>query len=263
MLKHVFGNHNDIESTDIFTLKNEHSYAAFIGILSNIFMKAHASSTFRTTPYNASLIITPSMTIPYNKQPESSLSRLKEIISRLKQPLHGINIGIFIGESKTIHKNTKNGIKHPLSQCWPLINDSSIKKSIITINLPPKQLNKGKNKVRYFTYEDINININENIKFIDYTTPISTVFSYLNKSKIHISYQGGTAWFSICLGIPTIIIHPNNKVDSFHQKYKLFGQDIGNINILDDKNKIIQVRHHPCEYHVNINNVKHTIRKFI
>ena len=76
-LKQIHGPQIDINQADIFTMKNEHSYAAFIGILSNIYMKAHASSIFRTQPYVAALIINSEMIKPIKNQPESSLERLK------------------------------------------------------------------------------------------------------------------------------------------------------------------------------------------
>lgn len=263
MLKLVYGTNINVENIDLFTMKDEHSYAAFIGVLSNIYMKAHASSYFRHHPYQASLIISPSMTVPYKKQPESSLVRLQTIISKMLQPSKGINLGIFVGESEVFDNTSKVGLKHTVSQSWPLKNQQS-KKDIITVNLPPKQLSKKENEVRYFTLNDIHSSlVKYQIENVDYYTSIKKLFTFLERSRVHISYQGGSAWISVCMNIPTIIVHPQQSLIPFHLKYKLFGQDLGNINVLNKQNKIIHVRTHPCEYHVTINKLKNKILEFI
>lgn len=260
-MKQLHGPNIDINNADVFTMQNEYSYAAFVGVLSNIFMKAHVSSSFRSSPYNAALVISPSMTKPYKKQPESSFTRLQYVVSKMIQPAKGIKLGIFVSESDVFDQTTSIGLKHTVSQCWPL-DMIQQEKTIITINLPPKQLVKGENKVRYFERVDLNKALTgRQVKFVDYNTPIEVLFSQLQSSKVHLSYQGGSAWISICLGVPTIVIHPQLSFTPIHLKYKLFGQDLGNINILNKQRKVVSVRTHPQEHHTNLKNLRNKIQE--
>ena len=263
MVKQLHGPAVDINKADVFTMMNEHSYAAFVGILSNIFMKAHASSSFRDGPYQAVLVVSGSMMQPYLNQPESSFERLTTIVERMKQPNNGIELGIFLSDDGMFSKNAKIGLKHNVSQCWPIVNSETVNKDIITINVPHAKLNTRENKLRYFQFEQIKGAI-DNTPYIplNYDTTIEQIFSSLEKSKCHICYQGGTAWLSISMGIPTIIVHPQSTVDELHLKFKMFGQDLGNINILNNQGTIDHVRKHPAEHHINIKDLKNTIRKF-
>lgn len=260
MLTHLHGEEVDINHSDTFFLKNEHSYAAFIGTLSNIYMKAHASSTCRTVPYSAALIIDSRMTHPYKGQPESSLDRLKFLISKMRNPRGGISVGIFLSDEDMFSEDTKVGLKHSVSQCWPINVHST--KQIVTANVPPPQLKEGKNAVRYFTSKDLRSILARDVKFINYYTTIGQVFAHLEKSKVHICYQGGTAWLSVSAGIPTIIVHPVPFKNELHLKPKLFGQDLGNVNILNSKNQITHVRKHPLEHHIHIGKLKELLKKF-
>lgn len=260
-MKHVFGSIINLNNADVFTMMNEHSYAAFVGVLSNIYMKAHASGQFRTSPYKAALVVSPSMAKPYKNQPESSLERLKFIISHLRTPQGGIEIGIFVGNSSAFSGTSKIGLKHTVSQCWPIKREEQ-ERELVTLNLPPPQLASGANKVRYFTRKTIDKSLSGHIvKPIDYNTPIHTVFSLLEKSKALVCYQGGTAWLGVCMGIPTIIVHPGNVANQLHLKTKLFGQDLGNINVLNQKGMIEHVRSHPREIHVNVKDLKGALNR--
>lgn len=252
-MKHVYGTLIDISKADVFTMKNEHSYAAFIGVLSNIYMKAHASSPYREQPYTAALIINRSMLRSYKNESESSLDRIKAILSRMIEPAGGIILGIYVVKNEMFSRNSKIGLKHTVSQCWPLKNNGVAK--IITGNTPPNNLSKGENIVRYFSKQQITPYVD---KFIDYSTSIENVFETLEKSKTHICYQGGTAWLSVAMNIPTIIVHPKNIPNSPHHKSRLFGQDLGNINIIE-AGKITHVRQHPHEHHVVLKNIKQQI----
>lgn len=252
----------DINYADVFTMKNEHSYAAFIGVLSNIYMKAHASSSFRTLPYSAALVINETMIQPYNNQPESSFDRLKAIISRMIKPKNGINLSIFLSRDDMFSDKSKIGLKHTISHCWSLSNNFN-NKNIITINLPPEQLKEGKNSVRYFKFEDFGYINNQEKQFVDYDTPIEQVFNFFDHSIVHLCYQGGTAWISIAMGIPTIVIHPAKIINELHQKFKLYGQDLGNINILNNQQKIDHVRIHPSEYHIQIKDLNKILKEIL
>ena len=263
LAKHVGGVLVDLETSDIFTMMNEYSYAAFVGVLSNIFMKAHASSMVVKTPYCAAIIVSKSMLDPYKGQPDTILNRLMKITQQMKEPARKVKIGFFVTDDRSIFGDkAKIGLKHPTSQCWPMHNESRCKDTI-TVNLPPPQLNRSLNKVRYFTINDIDAAIvNQQPVFMDYDTPIENLFESLSRSKAHICYQGGTAWLSVCLGIPTIIVHSTprlSEMDDVSLKYKLFGQDVGNVNILNE-NKIDHVRVHPLEHHTHINDLKNTLR---
>ena len=262
MIECVGGVDVDLNNADIFTMLDEHSYAAFIGVLSNIYMKAHASSPFRDVAYNAAIIISKSMHTKYKGQPDISSARLLKIANEMKVPDNGINLGIFMTDgSGAFDKKSKIGLKHTVSQCWPIRTSDT--KTIITANLPPKQLKSGDNKVRYFKFDDIRHAIGKNdVALIDYNTPIDSVFSSLNKSKVHICYQGGTAWLSVAMGIPTIIVHPTNINNHLHLKTKLFGQDLGNINILEN-NLITHIRVHPAEHHTHISKLKNILSRFV
>lgn len=264
MVKQIYGSLIDINHADVFTMMNEHSYAAFIGVLSNICMKAHASSNFRDSSYVAAIVISSSMMHPYNNQPDTSFERLKTIFEKMKRPSKDITLGIFLSDDGTFSTEAKIGLKHCVSQSWPMINNKQANKDIITINIPQSKLNVGKNKVRYFQFDQIKDAIkDESYSFVDYNTPIEQLFSFFEKSKCHICYQGGTAWLSVSLGIPTIIIHPIQLIDELHLKFKLFGQDLGNINILNNVGQIEHLRNHPCEHHVYINDLEKTLREFI
>lgn len=255
-MKFLFGKEIDINYADIHFLKNEHSYAAFLGILSTICMKAHASSNIRSMPYQAAIIISSLMMTPYKKQPESSFDRLVFLISKLKIPAGGIDIGIFLSNDNMFTPDSKVGLKHPTSYCWPL--KSNLKNESITANVPGKQLNSGLNIVRFFTKEQLEEKINIS-KYIDYNYKIEYVFRILENSKIHICYQGGTAWLSIAMGIDTIIVHNVPSINyEHHLKFKIFGQEMGNINILMD-DKIGLVRVHPLEHHITIDELDNKI----
>lgn len=257
MVKHIYGSHVNINYADVFTMKSEHSYAAFVGVLSNIYMKAHASSPFRSKPYPSALVISSSMMTPYKNQPESSFDRLKFIISKLRIPAGGIELGIYVANGK-FAATSKVGLKHTISQCWPIQNSTG-GRLFTTVNLPPKQLQSGSNKIRYFTKKDIGLS-GQSVKFVDYDTTIKELYSFLENSRFFVGYQGGSAWLSVCMGIPTYIVHSQHITNNLHLKFKLFGQDLGNINILDKSNNIIHVRQHPAEHHINIGDLKHTLR---
>lgn len=258
MLTHLHGDEVDISYSDTIFLKNEHSYAAFMGTLSNIYMKAHASSVCREEPYSAAIIIDSKMMRPFKNQPESSFERLKFIISKLKTPRGGISLGLFLSDDDIFSKDSTVGLKHTVSHCWPMNVYST--KQIITANLPPPQLKGGKNSVRYFSANDLKSILTREVKFVDYYNTIKQVFSHFEKSKVHICYQGGTAWLSVSAGIPTIIVHAVPPKNDLHFKSKLFGQDLGNINILDSDNRIRHVRTHPLEYHVHINKLRELLQ---
>lgn len=264
MIKHIGGVKVSLEISDIFTMMNEHSYAAFIGVLSNIYMKAHASSIFRSTPYKAAIVISESMLTQYKGQPDATIERLIKIEKRMKPPDKNIELGFFVTDNRGLFSNlAKIGLKHTVSQCWPIIY-TPCDKDIITINLPPQQINSGDNKVRYFNYSDIEHSVGDKTTlFLDYNTPIDSVFNSLRHSKVHISYQGGTAWISVAMGIPTIIVHPRDIVNKPHLKFKLFGQDLGNINILDAHNMIVHARSHPAEHHTHLSNLDHKLREIL
>ncbi len=254
-MKQIHGPEIDINNAEIFTFKSEYSYAAFTGVLSNIFMKAHASSVYISESYKAALVIDPTMLDYYKNQTNSSFERLKFLISKMKNPYGGNNLGIFLVDEDIFDKSAKIGLKHSVSQCWPMYN-SKVEKDLITVNLPPSQLKSGENKVRYFSYNDIWGSLKGNIQIVDYDTPIKVLFDILERSKLHICYQGGTAWLSICMGIKTVIVHPKDYVNKVHLKHKLFGQDMGNINIINNADNIVHPRMHPCEIHTDIKGLK-------
>lgn len=267
IIKQVWGPELDINNCDVFTIKNENSYAVFVSILSNIFMKAHACSLFRDIPYKAALIINDPMTKPYNKggkEPESALDRITHIISRMRQPIGGIQIGIFVGNSDKLFVDKKNvGLKHTTSHCWT-IDRPEQPRDFITINLPPERFKAlGKNHVRWFSWKEIMNDLkNSNVHHIDYKTPIKTVFDKLDKGAVHVSYQGGTAWLSVCMNIPTIILHHNISEDERNLKFKIFGQDVGTINFLNGT-QIVHARRHPSEHHVHVTDFGKTLRKLL
>lgn len=257
LIDQTFGPTIELERADIFTMKNEHSYAAFIGVLSNIFMKAHASSLYRKGPYIAAILVNKAMTLPYKNQPETSETRLVSLIPHLVRPKNGIRLGVFVYEESDMFSHTaKVGLKHVVSQCWPI--QTFANRRNVSVNLPPSQLNSGSNKVRYFDRSQIRVP--KNAQFVDYST--KNILSKLSKSKVHICYQGGTAWVSVAMSIPTIIVHPTKDIKGFHFKPKLFGQDLGNINILDENNLITTVRQHPMEHHVHISELGNKLREF-
>lgn len=264
MIKHLYGPLTSTDSADVFVMKNEHSYAAFVGVLSSMFMKAHACADFRTRPYKAAVVIDESMTKPLKNQPESSFERIKVLLARMQSPKNQIEVGIFLGSSSVFAKGTKVGLKHTVSQCWPLQLEKKPKK-ILSVNLPPLELKAGQNKVRYFTQANISSAV-AGIKSVnvDYSTPIQDVLNVLSQSKAHVTYQGGTAWLSVCAGIPTIVVHPQqSKPDSLHLKFKLFGQDLGNINILNNQDQIVHVRNHPAEHHIPLAQLQQTVKRFL
>ena len=268
MVKQIYGEQIDITSADVFTMKNEISYAAFIGILSNIYMKAHASSIIRDNkPYIAALVISEKMMEPYNDQPESSFNRLKAIIERMEQPCNKIIIGIFLSNDGLFTKESKLGLKHTVSHIWPLMNNHTYTKPIITINTPPDRLKKAENRIRYFNLGVIKKQLNNHpFQCIDYNTPINDVFTALDRSKLHICYQGGTAWLSLCMNIPTLIVHSLNNIQSFSMrqlKFRLFGQDLGNVNILNSNKLIEIVSQHPCEHHTGLHMLNKKIEELL
>jgi len=222
-------------------MADEHSYAAFVGVLSNIYMKAHASSLYRVEPYRAVIVVSPSMCKPFRGQPDSALTRLQAIADRMPDPVGGIEVKFHVAEKTMFHPSAKGGLKHTVSQAWPIGGVGPGK--YITKNPPPKVLDKGLNKVRYFTLDMPG-------KVIDYSTPIDELFARLKHSKCHVCYQGGTAWLSVCMGIPTVIVHPFKPAEHLHYKTKLFGQDLS-INILEG-DQITRVRQHPMEIHTSI-----------
>ena len=181
----------------------------------------------------------------------------------MKEPNNKIELGIFVTQDRGMFSSVaKIGLKHTVSHSWPMTRLSQ-HKDIVTVNLPPKQLKSGDNKVRYFEYKDIKAAINETVPtFVDYNTPIEDVLELLNRSKVHICYQGGTAWISVAMNIPTIIVHTTVPSNQIHLKPKLFGQDLGNINIIEN-NKINHVRSHPVEHHIHINDLAQTLKEIL
>jgi hypothetical protein len=263
----AYGPIADFDNSEIFTMKNEHSYAAFMGVISNMCMKAHASSFLRTKPYKAVLVIDQSMTRPYNNQPESSLERLISIVKQIKRPRGGIEISIYVAECDMFYIHGKVGLKHTVSHMWPLKCQST--NEIITINFPPRKLYSGENKVRYFDARDLGKKTISKIQQnIDYNWTIKDVFSILSRSKLHISYQGGTSWLSICMGIPTIIVHPNvehiydESLHNHHQKFKIFGQELGNVNYVDAYGKIRHDRQLVNEIHTTPKRLRSLIEEY-
>ena len=253
----------NLEISDIFTMMDEHSYAAFVGVLSNIYMKAHASSPFRSTPYKAAIIISESMLAQYKGQPDTTIERLIMIAESMKEPDRQIDLGFFVTNYRGMFSDTaKIGLKHTVSQCWPMVYTPH-HKDIITVNLPPKQLNSGDNKVRYFDLNHIKSAFDGTTPILlDYNTPVEYVIESLSRSKVHICYQGGTAWLSVAMNIPTIIVHPTHTHEKHHVKFKLFGQDLGNINIIDGE-MINHVRTHPYEYHTHIGDLDNTLKRIL
>ena len=230
-----------LDHRDTFVMADEHSYAAFVGVLSNIYMKAHASSPYRDEPYRALIVVSWSMNRSFRDQPECSLTRLMAINDRMKPPDGGIDLQFYVDDCDLIHPDAAGGLKHVVAHCWPIIGKGVGK--YVTKNPSPKALNKGPNKVRYIEFDIPG-------RVIDYNTPITDVFATLENSKVHVCYQGGTAWLSVAMGIPTIIVHAHKPLDHLHYKAKLFGQDT-NINVTRD-GKIALVRRHPLEKHVTL-----------
>ncbi len=220
-------------------MANEHSYAAFVSVLSNIHIKAHVSSPYRDGPYKALIVVSRSMCEPFKNQPESSLTRLREISKRMWLPEGGVEIQFHVDDNKLFHPSARGGLKHTVAHAWPICN--MLSGEDITKNPPPESLNSGENKVRYFK-------LDIPAKVVDYNTPILDVFDILGRSKCHVCYQGGTAWLSICMDIPTIIVHAFEPLNHLHYKAKLFGQAT-NINAVRD-GKVDMLRQHPMETHV-------------
>ena len=248
----IYGPNNEIGG-EVFAFRNEHSYAAFIGVLSSIFMKAEISSKIRKKAYKASIIVDSKMMTPYKNQPESSFDRLVFILEKMIKPSLPVEISIFHSDDINISEESTVGLKHPTVYSWPIRKESS-ESSIITGNLPPKQLSMGNNANRYFKQFPVDVDY-----LLDYHTPIKVLYSTLNKSKVHLCYQGGTSWFSISMGIPTFIVHPKLDPQHMHFKTKLFGQDLNNISYFDGT-KISNIRKHPCENHIHIKNLKQKLK---
>lgn len=238
--------------SDIFTMHNEHSYAAFVGVLSNIYMKAHASAPFREGPYDAKIFCSDAMNTPYRGQPDSSVERLKAVARLMAEPYGGISLQFHIGNSCNIVG--KIGLKHSISQAWPMRGHA--KSRHISVNLPPKRISKGPNSVRYFEWDGGDV-------YIDYDTPVKKVMDVLSHSKVHVCYQGGTAWLSVSMGIPTIIVHNADfKMRAPHNlKKRLFGQSLGQFNMLEG-DKIVAVRSHPCERHIMAHQIDSVLRDY-
>ena len=229
---------------DIWTLKDEHSYATFVGVLSNIYMKAHACGG----RYQATIVISPSMTVSYRDQPESSEHRLRTIAARMPQPRGGLDLSIKVSTSPVI--DGKVGLKHPNQSCWPISADRQPR--LLTLNMPPAGIHKARR------FDDLGIHADIEM---DYWTPVDDVLNALESSRVHVSYQGGTAWLSVAMGVPTLIVHPGNVDDGIEHKARLFGQALGQINILQD-GKIRVVRRHPCEQHVSAQAIKEALRDY-
>ena len=249
--------------SDLFVMRNEHSYAAFCGYLSSIYVKAFLTQKITKQPYKAILYANDSMFKPFNEfQNESAVDRIKYINSKFVPLEYGINFNIVKYNQKEIFGEVEKklqGMTHTTSQSWMIKNDEN--KELITCNLPLEKW-KNENRIiksgRYFSKQDIEDYIIPD-EYIDYNTPIERVFNILEKSKLHISYQGGTAWLSVLMNIPTLIVHNNPDVDLKdvykHLKLTTFGQDAGPINFFDGK-KIKNSLRHPSEKNVLLHQLR-------
>jgi hypothetical protein len=233
-------------------MAEEHSYASFVSVLSNAHMRAYASKPYRDGPYKANVVISPSMLKPIKGQPDSALDRLQAINDRMFMPECDVDVAFTVAKKTMFHPDAICGLKHPTAQCWPIRKDGTA--DYITKNPSPQELARGMNKVRFFSLDKVPG------KAVDYNTPIDELFAILDYSKCHVSYQGGTVWLSIAMGIPTIVVHAF--IPEGHQPYKtkVFGQDI-NINVLQD-GLIMQVRQHPMEVHTTIGKLDATLSDY-
>ena len=253
-MKHIYGPPIDLNNADVFTMRNEISYAAYISVLSNIYMKAHASSPYRTEPYKAALIINSDMIEPYQNQANTPAERIIAIDERMISPEGGVSLSILVTDDNVFAKESKKGLKHTVSHSWPMTMPN-VAKDVITLHLPPEKLGRDRN-IRYFHYDKIKpALIGHQVIQQDFKQDITDVFKIFERSKVHVCYQGGTAWLSISLGIPTIIVHTQPNESNPHLKYRLFGQTVGTINIFED-GKIKAVKIHPFEHHIHIKKLK-------
>jgi hypothetical protein len=166
------------------------------------------------------------------------------------EPDGGISLSVCVGDSQQF--DAKIGLKHSVSQAWPIVGHK--KAEHVSVNLPPKRLRTGATAVRYFEWAGGDVHI-------DYDTPIKKVFEVLSRSRAHVSYQGGSAWLSAAMGIPTLIVHPAKAKPEIHMKSRLFGQQLGQINILEG-GKIRAVRQHPCERSVTLQGLDEALRDY-
>ena len=243
-------------NNDIFVMRNEHSYAAFCGYLSNLYTKAFLTEKIRKAPYEATLYVDDAMLRPRGQQKECAVDRIRFLESKFFPTKYGVNLKIvpYQQEEMNLVFDPKNvGMTNTLSQCWKITHTNS--KNIVTCNLPPKKwvekTNPNHAGGRYFTQQQIEEHITPDT-YIDYDTEIEKVYKSLSQSTLHISYQGGTAWISLMMNIPTIIVHNNMlPMKRYQFKAKIYGQDVGTINWFDGKNLNWSL-YHPFEQHVNL-----------
>jgi len=235
---------------DHFVMRNEQSYAAFCGYLSFVHMKAFIiQKDIKSVLYADDRMFRPA----YN-EPESAVERIKFIKDRMVTNGFNVDLEIIKYDSmKTFAPDTKKvGMVHPTSQCWSMKKTGP--KEIVTCNLPPTTPNFMRKSIVEGGRQFSKGQIEEHIKpdaYIDYHTPIQKVYDSLNKSKLHISYQGGTSWISILMGVPTIIVHNVKTPESKkHLQTKIYGQE-GAINYYNNNQVYTDLRH-PIERHITI-----------
>lgn len=244
---------------DHFVMRNEQSYAAFCGTLSYVYTKAFLLQK------NVKLYVHADsrMFSPVSSQPESAVDRIIFLNNKMIRKGFEVDLEIVEYDSMiTMAEDQKSvGMIHPTGQCWSMKKDGG--EHNITCNLPPQRRKFQRLAVvdggRLFSKEEIEKHVMPDA-YLDYSTPIKKVYEHLNKSKLHISYQGGSAWISILMGIPTIIVHNlDPSKETKHYKIKIYGQDPGQVNYYSEE-KIHVGERHPKEIHIRMNELDNVFK---
>lgn len=235
---------------DVVVMKNEQSYAAFMGYLSNMMIRAKtAASITGINEYAAVIMVDEKMTRPYKDQPNTACERIHALFQRMNTG-NGLYVTLTFYQYKE-HQYQGATPKHTVSHLFPMYR-FTVDRNMMTLNESPITLRGPDNQIRQFSWGE---------KFkgvkIDYYTEIHEVLDMLDRSKAHFCYQGGTAWISIAMGIPTYIVHNTHQIPrrNQHEKYRMYGQELGNVTTIDN-GKVVNVRQIDCEHHVTLNQAK-------
>jgi len=191
------------------------AYTNIVCILSDFFCKAELWATRggSVTPAYCSIIVHPTCLNKWKDQDADTLmDRLWWIINNLKDPTNGAIVSIYL--SDTIDKDQEYpwAMNHlwQTKQTW-VANDSN---TISIQDHAEHQWSKYDPK-RLFIAESVKIiksaakKLKYNIEYVDYTTPIDTLYDIMLNTKYHFSYTGSTGLFAALTRTPTIYFGRN------------------------------------------------------
>lgn len=193
-----------------FCIHTMNTFAPVIDKLSEVFLSAQLSfqEGYSEGPKKICILI-PSVLTEYKfkrEDPETSLERIEWFIQNFKKPTCGVVVTFYSSRDHELELDSHWTLTKlwQTEETWCQDNNSNY----VTVHLPEPTSNVTWNKQKFYEiWNNIKSKVLDKgfaIKYISYATPYQDVYDLMTKTRLHISYVGGSYIFSGITKTPTI-----------------------------------------------------------